>query len=94
MNNREFQRRFDRIAASRLSRINGGIPRHIALSNRGSIVVRNKLSRMGLYGPHIDAAVKMVDEMGLQEVLSTQPLGSRFATIPQAKRAPKIWSAE
>lgn len=92
MNNREFQRKFDRIAASRLSRIEGGVARHIALSNRGSIVLRNKLERMGLYGPHIDAAIAMVDEMGLQEVLSTQPLGSRFATIPQAKRAPKIWS--
>ncbi len=92
MNNRELQRKFDRIAASRLSRIDGGIPRHVALSNRGSIVLRNKLRRMGLSGPHIDAAVNMVDEMGLQEVLSTQPLGSRFATVPQAKRAPKIWS--
>jgi hypothetical protein len=94
MNNRELQRKFDRIAATRLSRIDGGVPRHIALSNRGSIVLRNKLMRMGLSGPHIDAAVTMVDEMGLQEVLSTQPLGSRFATIPQAKRAPKIWSPE
>jgi hypothetical protein len=92
MNNRELQRKFDRIAASRLSRIDGGIPRHVALSNRGSIVLRNKLSRMGLSGPHIEAAVNMVDEMGLQEVLSTQPLGSRFATVPQAKRAPKIWT--
>ena len=92
MNNRELQRKFDRIAASRLSRINGGIPRHIALSNRGSIVLRNKFKRMGLYGQHIDAAIEMVDDMGLQEVLSTQPLGSRFATIPQAKRPPKIWS--
>lgn len=92
MNNRELQRRFDRIAASRLSRINGGIPRHIALSNRGSIVLRNKFKRMGLYGQHIDAAIEMVDDMGLQEVLSTQPLGSRFATIPQAKTPPKIWT--
>lgn len=94
MNNRELQRKFDRIAASRLSRIDGGIPRHVALSNRGSIVLRNKFRRMGLCGPHIDAAVNMVDEMGLQEVLSTQPLGSRFATVPQAKQAPKIWSPE
>lgn len=94
MNNRELQRKFDRIAASRLSRIEGGVARHIALSNRASITLRNKLSRMGLYGPHIDAATHMVDEIGLQSVLSSQPLGSRFATIPQAKRAPKIWSPE
>lgn len=91
MNNRELQRRFDRVAASRLSRINGGIPAHVALSNRGSIVFRNKMARMGLYGPHIEAASAMLDEIGLQEVLSKQPLGSRFATIPQAKRKPKLW---
>ena len=92
MNNRELQRKFDRVAASRLSRIEGGVPRHIALSNRASITLRNKLRRMGLQGPHIEAATEMVDDMGLQAVLSTQPLGSRFATIPQAKRVPKIWS--
>lgn len=91
MNNRELQRKFDRVAASRLSRLDGGIPQHIALSNRASITLRNKLKRMGLKGPHIDAATAMVDEIGLQSVLSSQPLGSRFATIPQAKRPPKIW---
>jgi hypothetical protein len=91
MNNRELQRKFDRVAASRLSRINGGIAHHVALSNRASITLRNKMKRMGLHGPHIDAATEMVDEIGLQEVLSTQPLGSRFATIPQAKRPPKVW---
>jgi hypothetical protein len=45
MNNRELQRKFDRVAASRLSRIEGGVPRHIALSNRASITLRNKLKR-------------------------------------------------
>ena len=92
MNNRELQRKYDRVAASRLSRINGGIERHIALSNRASIVLRNKLNRMGLLGQHIDAAKAMIDELGLQDVLSKQPLGSRFATIPQAKNRPQIWS--
>jgi len=89
--NREQQRKFDRIAASRLSRIKGGIPRHIALSNSRSITLRNKLNRLGLQGPHIEAALSMVDEMGLQEVMSKQPLGSRFASMPQAKKKPKVW---
>ncbi len=91
--NREQQRKFDRIAASRLSRIKGGIPRHIALSNSRSITLRNKLNRLGLEGPHIEAALSMVDEMGLQEVMSKQPLGSRFASMPQAKKKPKVWQS-
>ncbi len=90
--NREQQRKFDRIAASRLSRIKGGIPKHVAMSNSRSITLRNKLRRLGLEGPHIEAALSMVDEMGLQEVMNKQPLGSRFASMPQAKKKPKIWS--
>lgn len=90
--NREQQRKFDRIAASRLSRIKGGIPKHIALSNSRSITLRNKLNRLGLQGPHINAALDMVDEMGLQEVMSKQPLGSRFASMPQSKRKSKVWN--
>jgi len=90
--NREQQRKYDRIAAARLSKIKGGIPRHVALSNQRSITLRNKLNRLGLAGPHIEAAVSMVDELGLQEVLSKQPLGSRFASMPQAKRKSKVWS--
>ena len=92
--NREQQRKFDRIAASRLSRIKGGIPKHIALSNSRSITLRNKLNRLGLQGPHINAALDMVDEMGLQEVMSKQPLGSRFASMPQSKRKSRIWSSK
>lgn len=91
---REQQRKFDRIAASRLSRIKGGIPKHIALSNSRSITLRNKLNRLGLEGPHITAAIEMVDAMGLQEVMSRQPLGSRFASMPQSKRKSKIWTSQ
>ena len=90
---REQQRRFDRMAAARLSKVNGGIPRHIALSNQRSITLRNKLKRLGLEGDHVEAALNMVDEIGLQEVMSQQPLGSRFASMPQAKRSAKIWKA-
>jgi hypothetical protein len=88
---REQQRRFDRMAAARLSKMNGGIPRHIALSNSKSITLRNKLKRLGLEGDHVNAALNMVDEIGLQEVMSRQPLGSRFASMPQSRRKSKIW---
>jgi len=88
---REQQRRFDRMAAARLSKMNGGIPRHIALSNSKSITLRNKLKRLGIEGDHVNAALTMVDEIGLQEVMSRQPLGSRFASMPQSRRKSKIW---
>jgi len=88
---REQQRRFDRMAAARLSKMNGGIPRHIALSNSKSITLRNKLKRLGIEGDHVNAALNMVDEIGLQEVMSRQPLGSRFASMPQSRRKSKIW---
>lgn len=91
--NRQRQNEFDRIAASRISKINGGIPQHIALSNPASITIRNKLKRMGLSGPHIEAAKEMIDEIGLQGVLERQSLGVRFSTMPQAKRSPRIWKA-
>jgi hypothetical protein len=91
--NRQRQNEFDRIAASRISKINGGIPQHIALSNPASITIRNKLNRMGLSGPHIEAAKEMIDEIGLQGVLERQSLGVRFSTMPQAKRSPRIWKA-
>jgi len=88
---REQQRRFDRMAAARLSKMNGGIPRHIALSTSKSITLRNKLKRLGIKGDHVDAALNMVDEIGLQEVMSRQTLGSRFASMPQSRRKSKIW---
>lgn len=88
---REQQRRFDRMAAARLSKMNGGIPRHIALSNSKSITLRNKLKRLGIEGDHVNAALTMVDEIGLQEVMSRQALGSRFASMPQSLRKSKIW---
>jgi hypothetical protein len=92
MNNRDLQRKLDRISASRLSRIGEGIPRHVALSDIKSITLRNKFKRMGLEGSHIDNALKMVDEIGFQKILNNQPLGSKFATIPQSKKKPAVWN--
>lgn len=91
---RKKSNEYDRIAGSRLSKIEGGIPRHIALSNSKSITLRNKFNRLGLTGPHITAALKMIDEIGLQEVLEKESIGVRFATIPAAKKKPKIWKSK
>lgn len=88
---RKKSNEYDRIAGARLAKLKGGIPRHIALSNPRSITLRNKLNRLGLEGPHVEAALKMVDDIGLQEVLSNEGIGVRFATIPQAKKPPKVW---
>ena len=93
MNNRELQRRLDRIASARISKLNDGVPFHVALGGRNSITLRNKFARMGLKGAHVDSALKMVDEIGLQKTLEDQTLASKFATIPHAKNKPKIWNA-
>lgn len=92
MNHRELQRRLDHISASRISRLGAGVQQHVALSQIQSITLRNKLKRMGLQGNHVDEALKMVDEIGLQKVLSEQPLASRFATLKSSKPKPKIWN--
>lgn len=91
--NRQRQNEFDRIAAARLSKINGGLPRHVALSTSSSITLRNKLKRLGLEGEHVEAALEMVDDLGIQQVMSRQSLGVRFSTLPAARRAAKIWKA-
>lgn len=94
MNHRELQRQLDRISASRISKINNGVPFHVALGQRHSITLRNKFERMGLKGSHVDACLKMVDEIGLQKVLENQPLSSRFATMKQSKPKPKVWNSK
>lgn len=88
---RKRSNEYDRIAGSRIAKLKGGVPRHIALSNSRSITLRNKINRLGLEGEHIDAALRMIDDMGLQEVLSHEQIGVRFATIPSAKKKPKVW---
>lgn len=88
---RKKSNEYDRIAGSRIAKLNGGIPIHIALSNASSITLRNKINRLGLAGEHIDAALAMIDEIGIQETLSMEAIGVRFATVPQAKKKPKVW---
>tara|TARA_B110000444_G_scaffold251959_1_gene280577 strand:+ start:4959 stop:5246 length:288 start_codon:yes stop_codon:yes gene_type:complete len=88
---RRLQHEFDKIAGNRISKLNGGIKTHIALSNRASITFRNKIKRMGLTGEHIDDALKMLDDIGIQQTLQHQSLGVRFATVPYSKNKPKIY---
>ena len=91
MSNRDSEREYNRIAANRISRLNGGLPVHVAIARRQSITLRNKLKRMGLEGEHITDLVQMIDELGIQDVLQHQPLGVRFATVKQAHRPPRVW---
>jgi hypothetical protein len=85
------EQEYDRIAASRLARLGGGVPRHVALGSKASLSLRWKLARMGLQGPHVDHAVQLVDELSLAAILDRHPIGVRFATIPRAKADLEVW---
>ena len=85
------EQEYDRIAAARLARLNGGVPRHVALGSRAALSLRWKLQRMGLEGEHIDHAVELVDELALARILERHPIGVRFATIPRSKRELEVW---
>ena len=88
---KQSERDYDRIAGSRMSKMKGGIPLHVALSNSKSITFRNKIKRLGLEGDHIDDLISLIDEIGIQKTLLNQPLGVRFATIKREKSKPNIW---
>lgn len=85
------QRDYDRIAAARLSKLGGGVPRHVALGSRASLSLRWKFQRMGLTGPHVDHAVALVDEVALNQLLAVHPISTRFATMPKAKKSLEVW---
>lgn len=85
------EQEYDRIAASRLARLNGGIPQHVALGSRAALSLRWKLERMEITGPHADHAVALVDQLAMAEILANQPIGVRFATMPRSKRDLEIW---
>ena len=63
MNYKKESRVYDKIAANRISKINGGIDLHVAIGSRHSITLRNKMKRLGLDGEHIEDLLKMVDEI-------------------------------
>lgn len=85
------QREYDRIAASRIARLNGGVPRHVALGSRAGLSLRWKFQRMGLEGPHVDHALSLVDEVALNDILSKHTISTRFSTMPRAKRNIEVW---
>lgn len=88
---RSREQEYDRIAASRLSRLNGGVPKHVALGSTASLSLRWKLNRMGLTGDHIEHAISLVDELALAQILEKHSIGVRFATIPKARNDLKVW---
>lgn len=86
-------REYDRIAGNRISKT-GGFDMHVSLSNKKSIILRNKFSRLGLRGKHINSILKLADELGFQEIMENQPLGVRFSTVKQKNYKRKIWKAK
>ena len=88
---RQFEQEYDRIASSRLSRLEGGIPKRIALMNKNAIKFSFKMRRLGLKGAHIYECQKLIDEVALNEMLSNHTIGVRFATIPRSKKPLDIW---
>lgn len=88
---RQFEQEYDRIASSRLSRLDGGIEKRIALMNKNCIKFKFKMQRLGLTGSHIDNCQKLLDNIALNQMLSNHTIGVRFATIPRSKKPLDIW---
>lgn len=88
---RQFEQEYDRIASSRLSRLDGGISKRIALMNKRSMIFEFKMKRLGLQGDHINACQKIIDDISINETLSNHTIGVRFATIPRSKKPLDIW---
>lgn len=88
---RETEREYDRIAASRMRSMGGGLESHVALGQPESIRLRWKLARMGAKCP---ALVDLVDSVAYQQTLQHQSLGVRYASVkrPQSKR--KVWGQD
>ena len=87
----KFEQEYDRIASSRISRLDGGISKRIALMNQNAIRFQFKMKRLGLEGEHIDYSQKLIDDIAINELLSNHTIGVRFATIPRSKRPLDIW---
>ena len=87
----KFEQEYDRIASSRLSRLDGGLSKRVALTNKRAIRFKFKLNRLKLKGDHVDEAIKLVDDIAMNEMLQNHTIGVRFATIPRSKRPLDIW---
>ena len=91
MNRTKFEQEYDRIASSRISRLDGGLDRRIALGDLRAIRLKFKLDRLKLKGEHIDYAQSLVDDISMNQLLSNHTVGVRFATIPKSKTRLDIW---
>lgn len=90
----KFEQEYDRIASSRISRLDGGISKRIALMNKNAIRFKFKMKRLGLEGQHIKDAQELIDNIAMNELLENHTIGVRFATIPRSKRPLEIWKIQ
>lgn len=87
----EAQREFDRIAASRMRLHGGGLPLHVALGSRGSLLFRYRLRRMGINPDEVKEAVRLVDEAAMVETLQGMPMSVRYATVARKQKKRPVW---
>ena len=89
--NREKQREFDRIAASRMRVTNGGFPLHVALGQPESIRFRWKLKRMGISSPELE---KLIDDIAYQKTMMNQSLGVKYSSITRKQKKKQVWGSD
>jgi hypothetical protein len=87
----KFEQEYDRIAASRIARLDGGLDRRVALSDLRAIRFKWKMQRLGLKGSHIKHSQQLIDDIAMNHLLSNHTVGVRFATIPKSKTPLDIW---
>lgn len=88
---REYQREFDKIAASRMRIQSGGFPLHLALGQPEAIRFRHKLKIMGVKSPHL---LELIDQVSYQKTMLNEPLGVRYASIERPQTKKKVWGSD
>jgi len=88
---REYQREYDKIAASRMRIQSGGFPLHLAIGQPESIRFRWKLKRMGIKSEEL---VQLIDEMAYQKTLLNESLGVRYSAVERKQKKKKVWGDE
>ncbi len=89
--NREYQREYDKIAASRMRVQGGGFPLHLALGQPESLRFRWKLKRMGVESPEL---VQLIDEISYQKTMLNESLGVRYASIKRPQKRKPVWGSD
>ena len=87
----ETQRQFDRIAAARMRLHEGGLPLHVALGSKPSIMFRFRLRRMGITIEEAQDLVALVDESAIAETMSSMPISVRYATVKREQKRRPVW---